>query len=380
MLQYFIIQTLLYVICTYWGYRLSKRNKNRYFWMMVITFTLIEGLRFGRGVDYNLYINHWDNVKYGIYANSEAIVYNFMCYILQILDLPYQALIMLCSFILAYCGFKFLRRYRECLVLSVPLFILLTFSAECLFRWYTAFAFILLGLYYYLEGKQVWYWIFSLIGCGVHIMLIPIVLLLYIILVRGEKILLKPWPAVILMFLVTITWNPSNMLFLNNILHFILGDLEHYSGYLDTSKDILTGHWRGDEVARSILSYIRALLYSSFFILVGYRVIQKKPNLTFYYNILVIAAIIEPINSLEMIGRYVRMLLFFQCVLGCYCYLYVLKRYVKTGMIATLTAIVLMGYNCIQAIDYNYEPNKWRNMYIWDAGSLHSVPIEFWTD
>lgn len=381
MLQYFIIQTLLYVICTYLGYRLSKKNENKYFWMMVITFTLIEGLRFGRGTDYNLYVGIWDNIQiYNFYSNPEAIVFNFMCITLQLLGLPYQALIILCSFILAYCGFTFMRRYRECLAISIPLFILYTITAENLYRWWTGFAFILLGIHYYLNGRKLWFWIFSLVGCGVHIMLLAIVPLLYLLLKRGEKILLKPWLAVGLTFFVTMTWNVSNMLYLNNILHSVLGGMEHYQGYLNRSEDLLTGQWQGEKMEISVFSYIRVIVYSSFYIFVGYKIIKIKPHLTPYYNFVVIAAIFNPINYLEMIGRYIRLLLVFQCLLGSYCYLYVLKHYVKTNAITIILSIALIGGNCAQIIKKNFETNNWHNMYIWNADGRRYVPLIYWQD
>lgn len=381
MLQYFIIQTLLYVICTYLGYRLSKKNENKYFWMMVITFTLVWGLRFGRGVDYNVYITVWDDIKnFGIYSNPEAIVFNSICWILQSLGLPYQSLIVLCSFILAYCGFTFLRRYRECLILSVPLFLFFTVPAQTLFRWWTGFAFILLGICYFLDGKKLKFWIFSFIGCGIHFMLILIVPIIYVLLARGEKMLLRPWTAVMLSVIVAITWNASSMLFLDNILHKVFGNSAHYAVYLDRSTDLLSGQWSGEKEGITFLQQTRVLLQSAFYLVVGGIIIKAKPHLTPYYNILVVASILNPIDRIEMIGRFIRLMSFFQCILGSYCFIYVLKRNIKTNMVVILLAITLLVANGRLIIKENIEPDKWRNMYLWDANGLRYVPLEYWLD
>lgn len=381
MLQYFIIQTLLYVICTYLGYRLSKKNENKYFWMMVITFTLIWGLRFGRGVDYNVYITVWDDIKnFGIYSNPEAIVFNFLCWILQSLGLPYQSLIILCSFILAYCGFTFLRRYRKCLILSVPLFLFFTVPAQTIFRWWTGFAFILLGICYFLDGKKLKFWIFSFIGCGIHFMLILIVFFIYFIFALGEKMLLRPWIAVILSVIVTVTWDASNILLLDNILHKVLGNSAHYAVYLDRSTDLLSGQWREGKEEITFLQQTRVLLQSAFCLVIGGIIIKTKPHLTPYYNILVIASILNPIDRIEMIGRFIRLMSFFQCILGSYCFIYVLKRNIRTNIGAILIAIGLLAAIGRLIIKENIEPNNWRNMYLWDADGRRSVPIIYWQD
>ena len=348
---------------------------------MILVFTLIWGIRFGRGVDYNVYITVWDDIKnYGFYSNPEAIVFNFMCWSLQLLGLPYQSLIILCSFILGYCGFTFLRRYRECLILSVPLFLFFTIAAQTLFRWWTGFAFILLGICYFLDGKRLKFWILSFIGCGIHFMLILIVPLIYLLLAREEKMLLKPKVAVILSFIVTITWDASNMLFFNDILHKILGNSSHYAVYLDRSADLLTGQWGDEKEDITFLQQTRVLLQSAFFLVIGGIIIKSKPHLTPYYNILVVGSILNPIDRIEMIGRFIRLMLFFQCILGSYCYIYVLKRYIKTNIATIIIAVALLIATGRLIIMGNIEPNDWRNMYLWDADGRRSVPIIYWQD
>ena len=65
MMQFFLLQNTLLVIFIIVGFWCSKR-KNVYpiIVIAILLYTIIEGLRFGRGIDYNLYYDVYDQIEY----------------------------------------------------------------------------------------------------------------------------------------------------------------------------------------------------------------------------------------------------------------------------------------------------------------------------
>ena len=376
--MFFILQSFLFVSCTYLGFLLSKKDKNIYFLMMVIIYTLIEGLRFGRGIDYNVYVYVYDNVeRFGEYSSSESFIFNALCLLLTKLGMPYQALIMVCSFILAFCGFTFLRRYRECLVFSVPLFIMLSLSAENLFRWYTGFSFILMALLSYLDGRKKWFFVFLFIACGIHPALLLIVPVFWYCLHRGDKILLSPWLAFAIYIVFSAVWDNSIMLRFTKVLPFLLGNSEHYSSYSDNAEMWLTSSNR-DEYKIGFITIIRLIISFPFYLFVGKKLVEIKPKLTPYYNMLVLGIVSYPVVHIELANRYNQLLVFFECVIGAYCYLYVIRQKIKTHMVVAILSILLVCGHIVRIIRKTTMGSKWETMYIWEADGLRTVPVKYW--
>ena len=345
---------------------------------MVIIYTLIEGLRFGRGIDYNVYVYVYDDVvRYGEFSSTESFIFNALCLILAKLGMPYQSLIIICSFILAFCGFTFLRRYRECLVFSVPLFIMLSLSAENLFRWYAGFSFILMALLSYIDGKTRWFLIFLLIACGIHPALLLIVPIFWYCLHRGEKPLLNPWIAFAIYIVFSVIWDNSIMLRFTKVLPFLLGNSEHYSGYSDNAEMWLTSSNR-DEYDIAFITNLRLIFSFIFYLFAGRILIKTKPQLTPYYNMLVLGIISYPVVHIELANRYNQLLVFFECIIGAYCFLYVLKRKIKTHIAVVILSVLLICGHVVRIARKTTMGSKWETMYIWDADGLRTVPIEYW--
>lgn len=349
---------------------------------MVIIFTLIEGLRFGRGVDYNVYVNVYDDIRmFNEYSSEESFVFNTYCWLLAKLNMPYQALIITCSFILAYCGFSFLRRFRETMTISVPLFIYLCYSAENLFRWYAGFSLILMGIIYYLDKRKRAYWICNILAIGIHPMLIPVILLIFYFLSIRKRILMNPWIAMIIYLIVLIMWDNSYMLQLTRPIQILLGDSSHYGGYTDNANEWLTGSNR-DQFTFAISTHIKFFLFYAFYLLVGKAVVKKKTELIPYYNILLIGIITFPaFRFIELADRYNQLFVFFQCLIGSYCYKWGFQRKIKVKTISICLGILLLFWQWkIIIIDQNMNSNKWHTMYVWDANGMKSIPIQYFKE
>lgn len=368
------LQLILYLTSIYTGIKLSKSKNNKTcFWLMVIVFTLIEGLRFGRGIDYNIYVEVYNYiVNYNIFVSPESFIFNGICLFLGYLNLPYQSLILVCSFILIYNGLKLLLRWNDKLMYILPLFIYLCYSAQNLMKWYTGFAFILVAINAILDNKKRKAILFSIIAIGVHPMLITVLPLFYIAFLY-KKPILSPWATICIFLIMSFVWSRDFMLGLTNLVELVLGASEHYSMYSQNAEMWLTGSNR-DDSNLSFISLIKIGVYFSFYIFVGKRFLKTTPTLLYPYNLLLLGIITYPaMHNIELFDRMNQLLIFFQCIIGGYCFYYSFhnRKIWLIGFLLFFWQIKMIVSNVV------IPDNKWYTLYIWDSKGKDSIDKEY---
>ena len=136
----------------------------------IIAYTLNEGLRFGRGIDYNLYWKAYEQFEVGTISDKEYSFY-YLQKLLISAHMPFQVLVLFMSFMFILGVLMLLRNYSQSLPLALPLFLLFSLNdVENLVRWYFACSFFFIGLSYLLKENILnWrYVVFSVIGCSFH--------------------------------------------------------------------------------------------------------------------------------------------------------------------------------------------------------------------
>lgn len=73
---YFILRNSMLFILFYWGNKINKNTNSKQYWQYIfvplLTFTLNEGLRWGRGIDYNSYYYTFKNIaEHGFNTENE---------------------------------------------------------------------------------------------------------------------------------------------------------------------------------------------------------------------------------------------------------------------------------------------------------------------
>ena len=375
---YFFLQFLLLLVSIYCGLKINKNNmKNVYVLIFILTFTLIEGLRFGRGIDYNVYYYSFQTKDVFDVCKSNTILFDLLCFLLIKLGLPYQALIICSSSILAIAGTKLLIQYPKVLLLSLPWFYLQTFSAENLFRWYTAFSFLLLGIPYLLKDKTYIYLVCCIIGVQFHIMMAIPAILFYII-SKAKSSLLSPWVSILIYLFLSLVWSSSFMKNFISPINYVLSFWEHYTEvYGDNLGSWLDGSQHG-LVEFSIIRQILDFCKNIFLIFLGYKLIQKTKNkeLVFYYNSMLLGIISYPAFApIELFDRFNQLFLFFQCLIGSYCIIYSIRNfsYRKYALLSLLT-IIILGQGFYKRLT---PSNKYFTYYIFNAPVDGCLPIEW---
>lgn len=368
MLVYFSLQISLIVVCTIGGYYLSKNKSSKIcFWIIVITFTLIEGLRFGRGIDYNIYAQEWVAIAgFGSKIDKNPI-FTLYAMLLYHLDFSYQIFVMSFSFLLIYSGLKFLLRYKEVMMFSLPIFVFLCYSAENLFKWYGAFSFFLLAYCAFKENKYAKSIMFVLLSIGTHAMFMPMILFI-IVLYRIDKIILSVWLAFLLFCGLYIIWQNEYMVNLLFIIESFSSFFESYSGYADNAEVWLTGSNRR-EVVINITTVIKMLMIYMPALYYGRLVIRRKKELLPFYNLLILGFVLYPMmHRIELADRFNQVMIIYICIFLAYSFYGI---YVKSIFhISRLTVLFITLSFSVQlyAMFRLYIPeNKWYTMFVWDA-------------
>lgn len=355
--------------------------------MAILVYTLNEGLRFGRGIDYNLYGMEYGELEAGRESNWD-VSFQYIAKFLINLGVPWQGYVLLMSFVFIFAVILFMKNYREVLPFALPLFVLFSMgNVENMVRWYMGFSFILIGLSFLLEGGEKAcqkFCFFTVIACTFHLALLPLPVVFYL-LYRREKVLLSPVWVFILYFGIGFSFQTAFMMRfveLANIMGMMLGGVsERLQNYSDDAEYWLTGGFAGSG-PRSAFPRIQELLCLLCIVWLGYKAIKGAgKKYIFAYNIFVIGFLTNPIAiQIELIGRYNAPFMFFRAiVLACIIkHIYVDKTiYVQQmAWLLSILLIINMG-RIILVTPFRTEPEKF--LYVWNSnGRTYESMYDMW--
>lgn len=358
-IRVFVIFTTL--IC---GYLYSKdASKKIYLLIPIIFISLNEGLRFGRGVDYNeYYFNYIDIIK-GVDVRINEILFLFLVKSSNFIFSNYQGLIYMMSLILIVSGVIFLKNHVKVLMFALPLFFIYTLDAENLMRWFTAFSFLLIGISYLFKGEIMYYIIYSVISFLFHsgiIVVVPVFLILYYI----KRPIIKAFPACLAYIIIYIFFKTSFMLNLVNYMNIFAG-MEQFAGYVENADEWLLG--TANYVAEKL--NIGIVIMDLIIIYIGYKLLQYESKLTFFYNISVFGTLLSPaIYQIEILYRICLLFKLFQFLIVAYSIYYFLCRKNNLFSYKLLTLIVVFNLIRVHVFNIIIEPYTEKSyLYIWDS-------------
>lgn len=157
---YWVLRIFLLCAMVFCGYGISyKNNGNKYFWyyaiVIIAAYTLIEGLRYNRGVDYAHYAAELQRDIYAGDGLSREPLYDFIVLFFRSTGIPFYFGFMLYSFMLISSLMLVLKKMPAYAFVALPIFYALTWdSAETFIRQFIAIAFVLYALYFYLNGQR----------------------------------------------------------------------------------------------------------------------------------------------------------------------------------------------------------------------------------
>ena len=353
----------------------------------LIVYTLNVGLRYGRGIDYNLYGMSYEELEVGREIDWD-VSFLYIARFLISLGIPWQGYVLLMSCIFIFATIILLRAYKDVLPYALPLFALFSMShVENMVRWYMGFSFVMIGLSFLLEGEKranKRFWLFSAIACTFHIALLPLPVVFYL-LQRKEKVLLTPIWVCILYFGIGFFFQTEFMMRLvelANIMGMMLGGVsERFQNYGDDAEYWLTGGFAGAD-PRSAFPDKQEILFFLCIVWLGYKAIKDcDKKYIFVYNMFVIGLLTNPIAlQIELVGRFNAPFMFFRAiVLACIIKHVFVNKTIMVNQMAWLFSLLIvlnMGRK-ILVTPFTQDPDKY--LYIWNnKGKSYRSMYEMW--
>lgn len=363
---YLLLRSFLFVSMAIIGYYISKKKKWKWQYIILptIIFSLIEGLRFLRGVDYSIYYYRYETInQLNVFSFEEDPLFVLLCQTLTNLGIPFQGFVILCSCILIISSFFLLKEQKKTMQFSLPL--LTTFgliSAENLIRWYLGFSFLLIGIYYLIKNKSGLYIFYSVIACGFHIGLLLVIPIFAFIFKIRQKIILNPIYLCIIYLIIYLTFKVEFMLVFVDIFSTI-GDFGRYASYVNNIEGWLTGENKQLDTTISI-GYIFKHL---FLIIYGYKILYKQNDTyRFFYILFAIGAITYPaMHIIELAGRYNELFMFFEpFILAATLYdIFIIRKRIN---IYTLCALICLYPIFALILKYPFVEDIKNLLFIWN--------------
>ena len=338
----------------------------------IIAYTFNEGLRFGRGIDYNAY---WD--AYNTYLNGAEISSNigFRLFenVLIYLGLPWQCCVILMSFFFILGAMLFLKDFKS-VPLSLPLFCLFSLGeVENMVRWYLAYSIYLIGLHFLLRDKKSYlkYFLISAIACTFHYAFIPIPLFI-ILLYSYNRHICHPLLSILLFFIIGFTFKTSTMSVFADLLNLVADGSEHFGRYGGQNAEYwLTSGYLG--MKTRVFPHFTEILMSCVLIWYGYKIGGNR-NYVLTYNLFIIGFIIMPIaNQIELLRRYDHAFYFFRAiVVSEIMYHFLLMRKKKISYALRIAILVIMVGYISKPFIKPFVDNPQKYLYVWNSEDLSS--------
>lgn len=284
------------------GFMLQKRSIKSsgaliyfypFYWTVLpvlIVYTLVEGLRYGRGADYFSYHDAFIGLKFTEFEPLFALFVKF----LNITNAPFYLGFVICSFVLILSGCLLIKEIRFAGLFALPLFYLDTIAQSSnLVRMYVAMGFILLGLKYLIQKKNNRVIIFLGFAFLTHYS--SIIVFPFIYLLNKYDNPFKSRFVIVVLFIILNLFPIGLEIIAENLSK--LGGMGLYENYLKSTDRWIMGE--GIETTEnnfSIFYYIRSYLTPLCIIWFGYDYITKYKYYKYgvFYNLYVVGVMLMP--------------------------------------------------------------------------------------
>lgn len=292
---FFVLRLTVVLLGIIIGNKVAKVTPTKY-WLSVFPFILIfsfnEGLRFGRGVDYNGYFFKYYDILLGDKGliNISDPVFVGLCHLNDIVGMPYQGLIFFLSFFLVVAGSFLLREVKDSMAYAFPLFFLFSFPAENLIRWFFAFSFLMISSYFYNNSNYKKAIIFAALALGSHMGIIIPAFFCFSLKYLKKPIFSLKTSVLLYIGLWTLFTTDAMLGLVKYINYSSIFVSDYYSGYIDNADVWLTGNGLGE---KAINYGIGLALPDIITLIFTYYVVRKRPQLTYYANIYIVGALLS---------------------------------------------------------------------------------------
>lgn len=303
---YWLLQIATVLSLLLCGYFISREENisSKKFWSIaavaIVVYTITQGLRWGRGVDYWWYLESASGTfrAKDEQQMAEEPLFFLLITIFRTKIIPPYLLFVIQSFLLIFSYTRVIRFFTKSATWSLPLFFFIfgTYGITMV-RQDMALSFVLLAFSFYLENKKKMMWLMLALCPFIHFSaFIAILPFAFFVLVPYNY---RKWHGIIFLtvyVLLVLFWNPDWFQTLADWLSSsnLAEGSEKASGYLDNATDALTleGNYVivSDASKRSAFDLFSSYLVNGITILLGYSVLQwnRKLRIPYFFTLIAI--------------------------------------------------------------------------------------------
>lgn len=179
---FFLLKWFEFIVLFLAGKSLESTKTQKRYWRIaiipIVVFGLVEGLRWGRLIDWNNAVVEYEELDSFInIRNVSNPLYTIILYLLKTIGLKYPFFVVLQCCFLMFSSLFFLQDYKKYLRWILPCLIMAFVSNENFIRFYFSLSFVFVALYYYFHNSFKKYFLYSIIAGLVHFGQIPFLLL-----------------------------------------------------------------------------------------------------------------------------------------------------------------------------------------------------------
>lgn len=375
---YWILRLILMATLIISGYGISKNEaKGSLFWKWatpsLIAYSLIQGLRYMRGADYAHYMGDLQGHLFTDYTDPLYLLWlNFF----HFTGLPYPVGFVFYSFLLFFSFLLVVKHFPKTALWALPMFLLLTGSAENIIRQYFAICFIMFAFHFYLDKKKI-AMLACLIACTmIHFSgIFAVVLFLFFAYFRLEdkSRIKKPWILIGLYIYLYYFFDVSYFKTLTDFLSKLnVGDNVAGGQYLNDAD-----RWFSSDGSIQLVLGTKAAVVSKInqtvdflsklvVIWFGWFAMKNNKQLSVVYWFMYVALIIKEIGGdIEMYGRLYNWLVYLSPIMygAIFYYCNWRKRWLKI----TVMAVFLITYGFYGFLRQLGQSGYAGCAFIWDA-------------
>ena len=368
---YFVLSLFVMFVAYKNGKRLSSLNNVKIlsFSPVIIAYTLFAGLRWGRGVDYNIYYYVYQEIGKGYNEGWEPIFYAIVKGF-SFIGFPWQIMVLFMSFLLILSFSLYLKQFNKQLYVILPLLVLNLNDAENLQRWYLAFSFFLICLYYWhnkFRNNNYLALLFFIASVLTHYGFVIPIMIFAGLWVVSKKYDLNPHIICCMYLSCLFLFKTDMMLYFEQYINmFNIGG--RFSMYQANASGWLTGEVNAGDNPSNIASLSKIIPNILLIYLGAYLMKTEKDfKYKYIYVIAVFSIVFSPIASqIELLYRVNSVLTIFKVIMIANLYDSYRKRKFRNSIISALILVVFV-LKLYTMVSYPLTCNKIDTYFIWDS-------------
>lgn len=368
---YFVLSLLVMLVAFKNGKRLSCLNNVKIlnFSPVIVAYTLFAGLRWGRGVDYNIYYYVYQEIGKGYNEGWEPIFYAIVKGF-SFIGFPWQIMVLFMSFLLILSFSLYLKQFNKQLYVILPLLVLNLIDAENLQRWYLAFSFFLICAYSWqskFHNHKVIALLFLIASILTHYGFVMPIMIFIGLWVVCKKYNLSPHIICCVYLACVFSFKTDMMLYFEQYINmFNIGG--RFSMYQANTSGWLTGEVNALDTSSNIASLSKIVPNILLIYLGAYWMkTEKGLKYKYIYVIAVFSIVFSPIASqIELLYRVNSVLTIFKVIMIAILYDSYRKRKLKKSIISALVLVVFV-LKLYTMVSYPLTCNKIDTYFIWDS-------------